>query len=142
MIEQTVPVLKSARKVEAILKANNHPEKQHMLNVYVCIKCNHDAIYLYLDIGVTPVKMNCPKCGAEGSFTSTGGTRQPDILWYRPKNLDEIKEIIDSFITSESFKNNIDLKKLNMSVKEYKKQILKNYIVHYNQGGLFSKQRI
>jgi len=136
------PILKTPGAVKALLEAHDHPEKANMLNVYVCTQCNHDAIYLYLDTGVTAAIMNCPNCKSEGTFMSSGGTRQPDILWYRPKNLDEIKEIVDAYVASD--KENVDkqITEQKTCMKEFKGMILKNYIIHYNQGGLFSKKRV
>lgn len=134
--------LKSVSLIEDMLKAHDHFEKAGMINVYVCAKCNHEAIFTYLDIGVTSPVIPCPKCGKPEFYSSGLAGRQPDSVWYRPKDMDEINEIVDrafDHIKNQMLKE--DDTKI-VSEKEMKLQIRKNYISHYNQGGLFAKKLI
>lgn len=137
--EIIVNTLKTKSQVEAMLKANDHFEIAGMINVYICNQCQHEAIFSYLDSGVTPISMNCPQCGCD-EWLSTGlGGRQPDSVWYRPNNLDEIKVIVDE--AYEYTKKQLQLdQQTNLSEREMKRTILTNCIIHYNQGGLFSKK--
>jgi hypothetical protein len=140
--DTSIPKLIPRIQIEKLLKDENHPEKPGMLNVYICTECNFRVSYVYLDAGVTPPIMRCASCGKMSATTCGATGTQPDAIWYRPKDINELKDIRDAAFKHDE-QHYIDLaKKERTSIKEIKRLILTNYIKHYNQGGLFSRKRV
>lgn len=137
-------ILRSTKEIEDLLEAKGHEIKRNMLDVYICTVCNYQQIHVFQDPGVTPVKMKCPKCNNPDTFESCGlAGVQPDMVWYRPKNIDELKEMVDQYIQEclpTVFENGID--ENGRSMKEIRKDILLDFIERYNQCGLFLKKRV
>ncbi len=132
-------ILRSPKEIEALLEKHQHPAKRNMLDVYICTVCDHQQIHVFQDSGVTPTKMDCPTCGSLQTFESCGlAGVQPDAVWYRPKNLEELKQLVDQYI-EECYPNGFEHKG---SLKELRKDILLSFIERYNQCGLFLKKRI
>ncbi len=129
-------------KIEQTLEQNKHPERKGMINVYSCTNCSSQFKFVYLDNGVTPVTMRCPNCNKETAESAMGKVTQPDSIWYRPRDLNEIKQIRDAAYEHDKELYKKTCKEQNISEKRLKEIILNNYIKHYNQGGLFSKVRI
>ncbi len=128
-------------KIEKLLEEKKHPEKRGMVNVYICRNCSHRIMFVYFDTGVTPFTMKCSNCGKMTAESCMVSGDQPDSIWYRPNDISELKQIVE-----DAYKyNENDYKKMSkeqgLSKKEIKEIILRNYIKHYNQGGLFGRAR-
>lgn len=98
-------------------------------------------MFVYLDTGVTPDVMKCSNCSQVTAQSCKCRGEQPGSVWYRPKNLTEVKQVMeDAYKHDEEFYIK-ECEKQGISKKELKRQILNNYIKHHNEGGLFSKER-
>lgn len=134
--------LKPTFKIEEMLEEKQHLEKRGMVNVYACSHCHTQITFVYLDPGVTPDTIQCANCGKLTAHSCACRINQPDSVWYRPKNMGEVKQIMEDAFAHDEEQYKESCKKQGIGIKDLKKQILMNYITHYNQGGLFSKKRI
>ncbi len=128
--------------IEKMLKKKQHPEKRGMVNVYVCSHCHTQITFVYLDSGVTPDTIQCANCKKPSAHSCACRIDQPDSVWFRPKNMGEVKQIMENAFAHDEEQYITSCKKQGIGIKDLKKQILQNYIIHYNQGGLFSRKRV
>jgi len=113
-------------------------EKGGMINVYECTTCHRTVMYLYIDSGVTPSHLTCGFCHGE-AVSRFGMLSQPSRFWYRPKDLEELKKMVND--AYEANKEEYEKAGKDESEASIKEVILDNYIEHYNQGGLFARSR-
>ena len=109
-------------------------EKKGMVNIYSCGNCRKTVMYFYVDSGETPLRITCVSCGAD-SFSQLSAMHQPERFWYRPKNLAELKVIVD--MAYEFDKE--EYQKTGESERDTKIIIMEAYIKYYNKGGLFAQ---
>lgn len=114
-------------------------EKAGMVNIYACGHCRAIVMYLYADKGVTPMSIKCDCCGKD-AYSQLSQIRQPSRIWYRPKNLKELKDLTHQAYEAdiEKYKEQIEKCKGQDEAK-VKEIILANYIELYNGGGLFAR---
>ena len=109
---------------KAEVEQRKFKEKAGMINVYTCPSCRQSIVYLYIDSGETPGMILCHHCGGE-AFSQLSGVRQPSRYWYRPKDMEELKAIAKAACEIYADGNEED--------------VLQDYIIHYNMGGLFAR---
>ncbi len=128
--------LKTKKEIEKLTEEWGCTELKGMLNIYKCESCGEQKVYTYRDTGATPYVILCPKCGKSECYSLQMKVRQPDCIWYRPVDINELKDIAE-----RAYKNNENYyKSTGRPKKEIIKHILKNYVDHYNSGGMFSKK--
>ncbi len=111
-------------KMKLRKKFESFTEKTGMINVYAC-GCGHTVTYIYMDDGVTPRMIRCDSCGGE-SYSQFDSMKQPARYWYRPKGIKELRSIAEAAYEIGKDKMTVDW-------------ILRNYVEHYNNGGLFAR---
>lgn len=111
------------------LELKNYQGKAGMIDIMTC-GCGATFIYVFADSGKTPGRIGCTACGGNNCFTSSGTTRQPDRVWFRPATIEEVEEIAEAAYDS--------LKGTDEEAK--KEHILVTYVTHYNEGGLFARE--
>jgi transcription elongation factor Elf1 len=129
--KEDVLVLKT--REELSIEMFNCQEKAGMLNVYRCPQCKETLVVVYFDNGTTPNELSCGKCGSL-AVSEIFKVRQPDAVWYRPKDLEELKRVVDLHFRKN--KRDFKFKKINRTM------LLKQFIEHYNAGGLFCKKLV
>jgi len=125
------PTLITKAEVE---RQHKFSEKAGMVNMYACPNCRTLVMFLYIDGGITPASIRCNVCG-EQAFSQISQIKQPSRIWYRPKNLAELINIVDGAY-EENIKEYEDMPENETQIKA---TILTNYITYYNEGGLFSR---
>ncbi len=112
-------------------------ERAGMINIYACGHCGFLVVCLYIDSGVTPDTISCNRCGKE-AHSQFAVMKQPTRMWYRPRDLEELKDIVDE--DYEAYEKEYKKVGEGESEADVKEVILANYIEHYNNGGLFIKR--
>ena len=124
-----IPPLKS----KATFEVTEFAEKAGMISIYRCSKCEKLYLYTYIASGITPLKLKCMQCG-EIAWVEED-VEQPSCVWYRPENLNELRRIA---VLAYGFGMKQGFHK-DMSSQEAIDTILRNYVIHYNNGKLFAK---
>jgi len=114
------------------IEQTNFSERAGMINIYACSNCRKVVIYLYIDSGITPPHIRCDVCSGI-AFSQLARMHQPTRYWYRPKNLEEIKTLVDEAYETDKEKYKGQDEALVKGI------ILDNYVEHYNKGRLFAK---
>jgi DNA-directed RNA polymerase subunit RPC12/RpoP len=114
---------------KAIIEKMRFAEVQGMINIYACAECKATVIYSYLDAGITPPTIRCAECGGT-MLSNIMHQQQPDMFWYRPEGMNEVKALAKAAYRL--------IKKKGLEVD--KKEILEDFISHYDGGGLFAKE--
>lgn len=104
-----------------------------MMDLYLCVNCGANYVYTYIEAGITPEYITCVNCGNRCS-SQFKKVQQPDRYWHRPKDIEEIKELVDTYW--DIYKNTLYKE---ADETQTKAEVLKDYIQHYNSGGLFAK---
>lgn len=118
-------------KDKSEVEAGEFQNRSGMIDVFAC-GCGKTAVYLYTDGGVTPTMIGC-SCGGQ-MFSQGNKVTQPSIMWYRPDNLNQLKELALQAYIHGSGKGDYD----GRDKDDVLDMILNNYIEHFNNGGLFS----
>lgn len=117
-----------------VFEVTDFPEKAGMISIYKCPKCEKIYLYTYIDSGITPLKLRCLQCG-ETAWVEEG-IEQPDCIWYRPEGINELKRLA---ISAYNYGMQNDIYK-DLDPQETINGILRNYVIHYNNGKLFAKK--
>ncbi len=117
---------------KSVVDSMEFEERGGNINVFSCPACRRSYTYLYAASGVTPGQVACI-CG-QMAYSQFSLVSQPTLVWYRPENLKEIKEIVD-----RAYEADLELY-ADQDEREIKAQILQNFVEHYNLGGLFSRR--
>jgi hypothetical protein len=108
-------------------------EKAGMISIYKCTVCEKLILFTYIASGITPIKLICQVCGNPALVEDS--VEQPDRIWYRPEDINELKRLAllayDSGIELGFYKD--------VDPQETIDSILRDYVIHYNNGRLFAK---
>jgi hypothetical protein len=126
--------LKTEKELKEILENCN--EYPGMIDIFNCTNpdCGFRAFYSYVDKGYTPNSIRCVKCNSVAN-SSLDKLTQPFFQWYRPKNVEEIKELAEN--SFKKIKQKFEDGELDDCCS--KKEIFQHYVDHYNIGGLFCR---
>ena len=122
-------------KPKEVFEIQDYSEQAGMISIYTCSGCGMIVIYSYIASGITPCKITCVKCGNLAWATEAENIKQPDRIWYRPENIYELERLAiaayecgvkEGLYVNENSEIIIDT-------------ILKDYVDHYNSGGLFAR---
>lgn len=114
-------------------KFENFTERTGMINIYACGDCGKVVTYVYMADGVTPSEIRCTGCG-QVAYSQFASVNQPSFYWYRPGDEAELLGIATA--AYEQGKDSVYEGQERGIVID---QILQNYVLHYNGGGLFAR---
>jgi len=124
-----IPTLRPKEAFEGV----EFDEKAGMISIYKCTICEKLILFSYIANGITPIKLTCLVCGNPALVEDS--VEQPDRVWYRPNDINELKRLAIlayDYSIKQGFYKDVD-------PKEAIDSILRDYVIHYNNGRLFAK---